>query len=297
MREDIARLRPDLVPEPNKKRNDNIRSKLNIFGAPNKNRAKWAEGLNLPQTGPTMLFTGCYSSFRQPDSARAAVKVLRHLGLEVGYLGDQEKCCGQHCGWSGDPRLQKELAQQIVPALASAGAKQVVFICPSCYRTFKRDYQEALGNLPFDVIHITELVDQQLTGGGVKFTKNIDEFVTYHDPCHLSRQHLGRRQAVYDQPRNILHSIPGLSFAEMSPNKKFSLCCGNGALVTEPGFPEIAANMSSYIFEAVNHLKKEAPPTLLTACPHCHETLTNHSRRSRKGIQVKNLVDLMAEAL
>jgi Fe-S oxidoreductase len=297
MREDIARLHPELVPEPNQQRNEKIRSKLNIFGAPNQNRAKWAEGLNLPQTGSTMLFTGCYSSFRQPESARSAVKVLRHLGLEVGYLGDQEKCCGQHCGWSGDPKLQKELAQQIVPALAAAGATQVVFICPSCYRTFKRDYQEALGDLPFDLIHIAELVDQQLSRGTVKFTKQIDEFVTYHDPCHLSRQHLGRRQAVYDQPRNILHSIPGLKFAEISPNKKFALCCGNGALVTEPAFPEIAANMSSHIFAAVNQLKEASLPTLLTSCPHCHETLTNQSRRAKQGIKVKNLVDLMAEAL
>ena len=197
-----------------------------------------------------MLFAGCYSSFRQPDSARSAVKILRHLGLEVGYLGEPGEMLRTALRLERRPSTcKKNLPNSIIPALTSAGAKRVVFICPSCYRTFKRDYQEALGQLPFDVIHITELVDQQLSSGTVKFTKKIDEFVTYHDPCHLSRQHLGRRQAVYDQPRNILNAIPGLSFAEISPNKKFALCCGNGALVTEPAFPEIAANMSSHIFD------------------------------------------------
>ena len=51
MREDIASLRPELVPENNKKRNDNIRSTFNIFGAPNRNRAKWAEALESAPKG------------------------------------------------------------------------------------------------------------------------------------------------------------------------------------------------------------------------------------------------------
>ena len=297
MREDIACLRPELVPANNNKRNDNIKSTFNIFGAPNRNRAKWAEALDLPPKGSTIFFAGCYSSFRQPDSARSAVKVLKHLGLDVGYLAEAELCCGQHCGWSGDPQLQKELAERNITALASAGAKQVVFSCPSCYRAFKKDYRETAGDLPFELIHITELVDRYLADGKVKFTKNINEFVTYHDPCHLSRQHLGRGKAVYNQPRNILNSIPGLSFEEMIPNRKFALCCGNGALVTEANYPEIAANMSSIIFDSVENLQKESAPVLVTSCPHCNETLGNNARRTGKKIKVKNIVDLIADAL
>lgn len=297
MREEIAIHNPELVPPKNKKRNDNIRSTYNIFGAPNKNRAKWAESLNLPVTGSTMLFCGCYSAFRQPESANSTIKILRQLGLDVGYLGESEKCCGQHCGWSGDPRLQKELAEQNVKALAASGASQVVFICPSCYRTFKKDYQEMLGKLPFELVHITELVNKYIEDDKIRFSKRVDEFVTYHDPCHLSRQHLGRGNAVYNQPRNILNSIPGVSFQEITPNKKFGYCCGNGALVTEANYPEIAANMSANIFDAVNQLKQETLPTVITSCPHCNETLSNNSRQSGKGIKFKNIVDLIAEAL
>lgn len=297
MREEIANRRPDLVPESNKKRNDNIRSSHNIFGAPNANRAKWAESLNLAQKGSTIFFAGCYSSFRQPDSARSAVRILKHLRIDVGYLGQTERCCGQHCGWGGNPQLQKELAEANIAAIESAGAKQVVFSCPSCYRTFKKDYQEAVGNLPFEPIHITELLDRCLAEGQLTFTKRIEEFVTYHDPCHLSRQHLGRGKAVYEQPRRILKSIPGLLFEEMSPNRKFSLCCGNGALVTEANYPEIAANMSGIVFDSVAKLNKDKPPTLITACPHCNETLGNNFRRSGKKIKVTNMVDLIADAL
>lgn len=297
MREEIAISHPELVPENNKKRNDQIKTSYNIFGAPNKNRAKWAESLNIPKEGSRILFSGCYSSFRQSESARSAVKLLQRMGMEIGYLSDEERCCGQHCGWSGSVELQKELAEYNISALKSSGAKQVVFICPSCYRTFKKDYQDLLGRLPFEVVHITELVAQEIKNGKLKFTKEINEFVTYHDPCHLSRQHLGRGEAIYDQPRTIINSIPGIVFEEITPNKKFSYCCGNGALVTESNYSDVASNMCSKIFDAVYKIRKETLPTVITSCPHCLETLSRNSRQLGKEVKFKNIVDLMAESL
>jgi Fe-S oxidoreductase len=55
--------------------------------------------------------------------------------------------------------------------------------------------------------------------------------------------------------------------------------------------------MSSVIFDSVDRLKKESAPTLVTSCSHCIETLGNNSRHSGKGIKIKNIVDLIADAL
>jgi len=78
--------------------------------------------------------------------------------------------------------------------------------------------------------------------------------VTYHDPCHLGRlaephtpwkgvekKVLGQLiitdpprevrfgvRGVFDPPRNILKSIPGIEFKEMERIREYSWCCGSG---------------------------------------------------------------------
>ena len=46
--------------------------------------------------------------------------------------------------------------------------------------------------------------------------------LTYHDPCHI-----GRHGGIYEPPREILRSIPGVEFVEMEHNRENGLCCGS----------------------------------------------------------------------
>jgi Fe-S oxidoreductase len=48
--------------------------------------------------------------------------------------------------------------------------------------------------------------------------------VTYQDPCFL-----GRYNNIYDEPRQILQSIPGIELVEMERNRKDAFCCGGGS--------------------------------------------------------------------
>ncbi len=58
--------------------------------------------------------------------------------------------------------------------------------------------------------------------------------MTYHDPCHL-----GRGCSVYEAPRNILRSIPGVELVEMPRNRRWAWCCGGGGGAPE-AFPEMS---------------------------------------------------------
>ena len=47
--------------------------------------------------------------------------------------------------------------------------------------------------------------------------------VTYHDPCYL-----GRHNQIYEPPRELIGSLPGVEYREMERSKETSFCCGAG---------------------------------------------------------------------
>ena len=74
-----------------------------------------------------------------------------------------------------------------------------------------------------EVYHHTELIWKWIQEGRIKPTKEVSEAVAYHDSCYI-----GRYNDIYDIPRQILKSIPGVKVLEMERNKSDSMCCGAG---------------------------------------------------------------------
>jgi len=62
-----------------------------------------------------------------------------------------------------------------------------------------------------------------LSQGKLRLSKPINKLITYHDSCYL-----GRGNEIYEAPRKILHSIPGLKLVEMDRHRNRSFCCGAG---------------------------------------------------------------------
>ena len=94
--------------------------------------------------------------------------------------------------------------------------------------------------------------------------------VTYHDPCHLGRRDNvyvpGKAiMGMYETPRNILKSIPGLRLVEMYRIKEYAWCCGAGGGVREayPDFSEWTA------IERIEEAKSTGADAIVSACPWC----------------------------
>jgi heterodisulfide reductase subunit D len=287
----VELARKHLVPAQSTSLNAHMMEKKNLFGSINENRSAWAKNLDLPTQGKVLYFAGCYASWRQTKTAHAMVSLLRKAGMNPSYLAGEEWCCGLHAGFSGEVELEKDLARHNVEAIQRSGAKTVVFSCANCYRTFYSDYPVLLGTLPFKIVHAVEILPDLIQSGRIELKSNGKKRVTLHDPCHFGKQHIGRRHELYDETREVIRKMPGIQFSEMEYIRRWSACCGGGNSVTSSNTPEFTAYHSTKRCKEAG----EIADVLLTPCVRCVENLSHASRKNKMDVEVKSLLEFVAE--
>ena len=227
--------------------------------------------------------------FNALDITKASLKALNSLGIEPKLLTN-EKCCGHDALWTGDIETFKKLAEHNAAQIKEAEVKKIVFSCPEGYRTFKLDYPNYV-DLGCEVQHISEFLAEKIGQNGVKF-KEIKKKVTYQDPCRLGR-HLG----VYDAPRKVLESIPGIELVEMRHSGWESICCGTSAWTNCDSYSDMLRG------ERLCEATETGAELLITACPKCQThfrcamTDKGEEHRSTPKIEIMDLANLVANAI
>lgn len=256
-------------------------------------RADWAQGLDVkPFTEDTdVLYYGCcYSSYdpRMKKVAKATADILNKAGVDFGILGTEESCCGESIRKTGAEDVFKGLARRNIKTFIDNGVKKIVVSSPHCYETFKKEYAEFMVN--FEVVHMSQFVSGLLQDGKLKITGNYGKKVTYHDPCYL-----GRHNGIYDEPRDILKSIPGLNLVEMAASRHNSLCCGGGGGRIWMETPK-GERFSDLRLEQARDTGAEV---LVTACPYCI-TMFEDSRLTLEMedvLEIKDVTEIVNEVV
>ena len=114
-----------------------------------------------------------------------AVKVLRNLGIDFGYLGDEEPCCGGLLHYAGMKQDFINNSHRLYDKLESLGVKRIISIVPSCTYTLKNLITQHIRGSKIEVLHFLEVVLKNIQSVTLKFPWKVK--VTYHDPCQLSR--------------------------------------------------------------------------------------------------------------
>ncbi|MBN2032119.1 MAG: (Fe-S)-binding protein [Deltaproteobacteria bacterium] len=196
----------------------------NPYKEPEAERGKWTEGTSIKAfEGQEYLFyIGCVGSYdeRAKKIARSVGNLFLKSGLSFGILGEKEHCDGNEVKVLGEAGLFQYLAERNITQFKEIGAKKIVTLDPHALNAFKKHYRE-LG-ATFEVFHSTQILAHLIRSGKIPLS-SYEARVTFHDPCYL-----GRHNGIYDAPREILQSIPGVELLKMRQNKADALCCGGG---------------------------------------------------------------------
>jgi len=233
-------------------------------------RLKWVKkDMKIAEKGDVFYFVGCLPHYdaifhdreglKLNEISEAAVRIMNKAGI-VPVVSGEEKCCGHDLNWTGDEENFEKLMEHNVELIKRSGAKKVVFTCPECYRTFKMDYQDIMGNFEFEMVHISDYIKQLMDEGVLKIggSKKKGPKFSYHDSCRL-----GRHSGVYDSPRELAKAFPGAEFVEMQNTKDKAVCCGVSAWIN------CNANTKKAQIERVMEAKKVGADSLLMFCPKC----------------------------
>jgi len=271
----------------------NVSSLGNPLGEAAEKRADWAKDMDVRTfiEGTELLYFACCIQAYDPmiqKVARATVNILKKAQVDFGILGAKQTCCGESIRKAGMESVFQSLAQNNISVFTEAGVKTILVTSPHCYHTFTQDYPKFGGN--FEVIHFSQYLARLIKDGRLKFTKELNKKVTYHDSCCL-----GRYAGIYDEPRQILESIPGLELVEMRDNRENSLCCGGcaGRLWMETKKGERFSDIR------IEQALETGANTLAVFCPYCMLNFEDSVLTTDKAgiIEVKDIAELVQEAI
>ena len=240
----------------------------------------------FPLQAEVVYFTGCTSSYREKEIAVTTVELLNKLGVNYTVLQD-ERCCGSVLLRLGRDKVFADLTEHNIESVKQSGAKTVITACAGCYRTWKVDVVEAGYTYDFQVLHITEFLDNLISEGITSFELKDQLRVTYHDPCHL-----GRHSEVYEAPRRVIESIDHVELVEMKTNKRYAHCCGSGGGV-KGTYGDLANEIAG---NRVREAEETGAELLLTACPFCYRGLKDGAKLIDSEIKILDLPTFLLDA-
>jgi Fe-S oxidoreductase len=294
-----------------------------MMGMPKSKRGEWAEGLDVKDVtqdkAEVLFWAGCRFSYDEElrKVPRAAVTLLKKAGVDIGILGKNESCCGGRTYQMGYRGEFVKFAENNIELWKTSGVKTVVTSCSDCYYTFKRLYPQ-LGS-KVEVLHTIEYIDRLIKQGKLKPHKKVPIKVTYHDPCHLGRQGEpyvawnGKEKkilnqvvaydppkpryngafGIYEPPRDVLKSIPGLQLVEMERIREYSWCCGAGGGCID-AYPEFSSWTAG---ERITEARETGAEALVTACAWCERNFMDSTKATGQKMKVLDIIELVQQSL
>ncbi len=204
---------------------------------------------------PVVLYVGCVGMTTESETTESAIKLLNRLGVDFTLI--DEVCCEAVKGETGS-RPNQERIKQNIEKVKAAGGREVLFLCPTCLKTFLEYESDSPTGIHFRTLTSFLVEHFSFTSSDIR-----SPTVTFHDPCHL-----GRGLGSYDGTRALLRELEK-DLLEMEHHHRESLCCGAGGGIR--GFyPKFSRDIARRRVREAEEVKADI---LLTDCLSCKHNL------------------------
>ncbi len=257
-------------------------------------RSDWMEGLDVKIADSEVpvenLFFVCCTIAYDPRVRMVAqnmVKILNKAGIDYAFLPEDESCCGSEVFTLGEEGLFEMQVEDNTEYLNEFDAKRIITLSPHCFTTFKKQYPD----LKAPVIHYTQFLAELLKEEKISWKGEMPKKIVYHDPCYL-----GKQGDVYDEPRELLKSIPGAELVEFERCRERSLCCeGGGGKM----WVESESKKERLADTRIKDAKALDADIVAVACPFCVLTLEDAMKGLgyEEEMRVAEIMELLGENL
>ncbi len=277
----------------------NIERQGNPWGLSRSSRADWTgelDGLRVPTVKDEpafeyLFFVGSMGSYdlRSRRVSRAFARLLNEAGVRYAILGNEEKNSGDTARRLGNEMLFQQLAAENIETFRRYNVRRIVTACPHTFNTLKNEYPD-FGLEGVEVLHHTQLLEKLVAEGRLKPRHEVRERIVYHDSCYL-----GRYNGVYDAPRRVLASIPGVELAEAARNRENGMCCGAGGgrmWMEETAGKRVNLARTEQLLEA-------APTVVSSACPYCLTMVEDgvKTKELEERVKARDVAELLEQSV
>jgi glycolate oxidase len=288
----------NLTPAPVLGVRDNILKTGNVFASTKADRIEIyppalkekAKAGQLPKKADTLLFMGCVPSYLDMKMVPSLIKPLDAAKVNYTTLSMEENCCGFPLYLMGSDEFEPH-AKKVIANIKATGAKELVTPCAGCYKAFKKIYPK-VDEFGLEVFHSVQYLEKLIKENRLKLKGDLAAKVTYHDPCDL-----GRAFQIFEEPRNIIKSIPGATYVEMGRNRLLARCCGGGGGVSANN-PEMSVAMAE---ERVKDALAVGAEIIVSGCAACKDNLKKGSKgipkEQRGKLKIMDITEIVANAV
>ncbi len=244
--------------------------------------------LDLPRADVLVTFSSV-EIMKYPMALVATAKVMERAGRSwtLSSNGYEATNFGMLVG---SREWQRHATMKVIDAAVACHAKTVVLPeCGHAYSALRWQGANVLGKpLPFRVLHITELLAEDLASGRLR-VQRVGKTAAFHDPCQVSR-----RGGAIAAPRAVLAAL-GVELRETEDCGELNFCCGGGGGVIANRRADELRRKAFRI--KMRQIDATGAELTLTSCANCRLTFDDGQAHYHWDRKMESLLELVAEHL